>query len=125
MIQPFFSVVAPPPPLPKNPPRYVLPDVGTVSWDVGPFGHHDLFAGAAEWTRYIEHPMCAEGPIERFEEIAPRYGRHPAFHLLTSLSDPSVYVLENPFPSIFVERALPLAPEYYNGFRCAFPPASE
>ena len=114
--------------------RRALHPVGAAEWDVGPFGHHDLFGNAAEWVR--GHPPACD-PSDPLMTEADAYGPsletipkrtvavHPAFGLLYPrgglpfTQKPSHPEIVYDGPELRAEDAT-----YYSGFRCGFPAAS-
>ncbi len=109
-----------------------LHPVGTAEWDVGPFGHRDLYGNAAEWARGGP-PLCStsdpvmsesvaygpllEAPPKRIVAVHPAYGLlypHGGFPWPRAPHHPEV-VYDGP-------ELRPETVAYYTGFRCAFPP---
>lgn len=101
-----------------------MPDVETVPWDVGPYGHRDLFAGAAEWIRpqFASYEECRDAV---WAESLPEITSTPpqiAWHLAGALADGAYRPEFGPYEVAGIVR-FGEPPQYYNGFRCAFPPA--
>lgn len=104
-----------------------LRDVATATWDKGPFGHLDLFANAAEWTRSVPRVDLGAGCVDgRFDAdiYAPSESLMPGDHAVTAspilsmlgglaYTDGSAFLLG---PDHVIESG-----DYYDGFRCAFP----
>jgi len=118
---------------PSNPVRRVLPDVGAHSWDVGPYGHRDLFGGAAEWvrppTQRLPRTDCAAAGllIDEYEKASYEPGlldQGPLMHLARDLT--LIGRLGQPDTLIPISHGLDFEPtakgQYFTGFRCAFPP---
>ena len=111
-------------------PPFVLTDAGATSWDVGPFGHQDLFANAAEWTRTAQltpddRKFCAL-PDDSPDQIAvgPELPNVQTVRQIAALLE-GLVPLPGPddphlnkivYPGIRVDE-----PTYFTGFRCAFP----
>lgn len=115
-----------------NLPPFVLREVGTTAWDVGPYGHQDLFANAEEWTRTAQlqpqgTDFCAlsddsPDPIA----VSPELANFQTARQIAAVLD----VLTSPTPSLVDSQQRPMAvfhvrkvhePMYFTGFRCAFP----
>ena len=111
-----------------------LPNVGSSSWDVGPYGHLDLFASAVEWIRIPTHnpntdPCAVGNDADWYLRDTPEYP--PPQALLWRPSDAlteklgigmTIYpsaLFEVVEPYVFIRGPL----NYANGFRCAFPAA--
>ena len=113
-------------------PQFSLAAVGSNQWDVGPFGHVDLYGNAIEWVRSsilepTDPAFCAlpsEGPEPlTFTATLPAstYVRQLADTLMAPtsgtlptdskgrpwLTHTAVYFKQGPLP--------------FTGFRCAFP----
>lgn len=126
-------------PLPARPPVLfrTLPDVGANAWDVGPFGHRDLFGGAGEWVRPTTRPFpfrrleCAATGLlvdgycsadYQIDPDAPHWVMHPARELSEDFEylPPARVILHGSTNLTAAGKA-----QYFNGFRCAFPPLGE
>lgn len=113
-----------------------LPDVGTNAWDVGPYGHRDMFGSAAEWvrvsTRRWSPPSCGAAFFD--DELYVPYEDPPPtesqslMHIARDLWSQDPLASPDAFQRVAVghgggtsERAGDGT--FYTGFRCAFPPA--
>jgi formylglycine-generating enzyme required for sulfatase activity len=106
-------------------------DVGIVAWDVGPFGHVDLFGNAEEWVRTAtlqptDADFCAlaDGSPDPVS-VAPLVSEAQAVRQLAEeLKSPTAppWVLDTqgrPMYGPFVYKES--QPAFMTGFRCAFP----
>jgi len=110
-----------------------LHPVGTLDWDVGPYGHRDLFGNAAEWVRGFT-PVCPA--TDEILTEADAYGvvldrdpgrvtaLHPAQALLFDRGGfpwpkGNVDVVTDG-PELYTDKS-----DYFTGFRCAFPPEAK
>lgn len=119
-----------------------LADVGSTAWDVGPYGHGDLFGSAAEWVRHgtQKQPFsCAADGVTEGEVFAPTWDRGPndgatnmqlAIQLFWA-SPTGVFPMDSNSlregrdaqwtPLFHGSGDLASKTNIYSGFRCAFP----
>lgn len=118
-------------------PRYrPVADVGSLPWDVGPYGHVGLFAGAGEWIRQDPTPrplksLCESESYLSDDFIRASYESTPDelvslmqigrdLALMGSLTAPDAEQIAS------VQHGGDTEPagkgRYFTGFRCAFPP---
>jgi formylglycine-generating enzyme required for sulfatase activity len=99
-----------------------LRDVGSTEWDVGPYGHMDLFDNASEWVRIPAGDLCSY-PDGGADPVS--YAPDPSDHTITrqlanelGVPDSHTYYVTSIYPYL-----VPIYVTGYNrGFRCAFPP---
>jgi formylglycine-generating enzyme required for sulfatase activity len=113
-----------------------LPDVGTNTWDIGPYGHHDLFGGAAEWVRLPSsgNPVrCSPTDLDADDFYVPYRDplptdRVPLVDIARDLWSQDDLLLAEPASNAvhMVHGQGTSEPagsgQFYTGFRCAFPP---
>ncbi len=112
--------------------------VGTHPWDVGPYGHVDLWGNAREWTR----SATASPPLEAFCQLADG-SADPVSYMPDSTFTQAWTFQYGDFSASLLERPASFVPENldhdswlflggitlkevnaasrYTGFRCAFP----
>lgn len=103
-----------------------LPNVGTTPWDVGPFGHLDLFASATEWVLFDREPIpCVDGAADSVDQDALTSAH--AFPTRSVVWSLDVWLGQQIF-DVNGDEAVPVEVDvhadhawYYDGFRCAFP----
>jgi len=111
-----------------------LATVGSHTWDLGPYGHSDLYGNAEEWVRT---PLL--GPGDPQFCALPNYGPDPATFAKDSTGLAEVRQMgellrqprasDNPVFDFLGRRFFPWAgrnwdaPKSFTSFRCAFPSA--
>jgi formylglycine-generating enzyme required for sulfatase activity len=99
-----------------------LPISGANAWDIGPYGHRDLHGSAAEWVRGVPRDLSSTCDLVL---DATRY--NDAEHTDEFAAAPEFmieYGNNGDGTGIFALAYAPRVdePQYYMGFRCAFPP---
>lgn len=115
-----------------------ISEVGALTWDVGPYGHMGLFAGAGEWVRVptprnavrIPDPCDSEKLLSdeffeaSYEALAET--RVPVMQLARELSLLGDLTAPDADAVASVQHEADGRPagrgRYFTGFRCAFPP---
>jgi hypothetical protein len=126
------------PPLTPGPERrHPLADVGSTVWDVGPYGHADLFGGASEWVRHgVEKSQvsCASDGMPEGAIFGPPWDDPDGLSWTMQLAMEMFYAapgipigVTRPASDLLWESTFhgqvkrPEEANIYSGFRCAFP----
>lgn len=122
---------------PRGDPQKVyrpLPDVGTNDWDVGPYGHRDMFGSAAEWVRgYAKQPPLGCSPPHLDDNYYVPYADPPRDVPMSLMHIARDLLVQGPLSAPDAALVVTVLQgsgtsenagtgRFYTGFRCAFPP---